>query len=230
MKYTYLLINFFTVLIPLAWSFESKMSFYRKWKFLFPAIFITAMVFLIWDYFKTKYGVWGFNPNYIIGIKFGNLPVEEVLFFITVPYSCMFIYESASYYLNKYNLAIKTKLPIFLLSFLFFTLSFFAWGRVYTWSVLLFSSIMLPVLVYVLSQRQLSLFFISFLISLLPMLVVNGLLTAIPVVIYNDSQNLGIRLGTIPVEDFLYCFILLSLNISLYEFFRGRSLNTSGSS
>jgi lycopene cyclase domain-containing protein len=52
------------------------------------------------------------------------------------------------------------------------------------------------------------------------MLIVNGLLTALPVVIYNDLENIGVRIGSIPVEDFFYCFILLLMNISLYEYFQ----------
>jgi len=49
------------------------------------------------------------------------------------------------------------------------------------------------------------------------MAVVNGLLTSLPVVTYDNMQNLGIRIGTIPIEDFLYAAILLSMNISLYQ-------------
>ena len=49
------------------------------------------------------------------------------------------------------------------------------------------------------------------------MLVVNGFLTALPVVIYNNNENLNFRIGTIPVEDFAYSAILLVMNIALYQ-------------
>jgi lycopene cyclase domain-containing protein len=52
------------------------------------------------------------------------------------------------------------------------------------------------------------------------MFVVNGVLTGLPVVIYNNMENSGIRIGTIPVEDFLYNAILLAMNIGLYEWFK----------
>ena len=94
MRYTYLLINYFTIILPLLRSFEPRMRFWKKWKYYFPAIMFTAVFFLTWDYIKTSYGVWSFNDKYIIGLKFGVLPIEEILFFITVPYACTFIYEA----------------------------------------------------------------------------------------------------------------------------------------
>ena len=100
--YTYLLLNLFTISIPFALSFESKVQFYKKWKYYLPSLFITALLFLIWDYYKTKFGVWQFNDDFIIGIKFFGLPIEEYFFFFTVPYSCTFIYEVVAYY-NKRN-------------------------------------------------------------------------------------------------------------------------------
>ena len=55
------------------------------------------------------------------------------------------------------------------------------------------------------------------------MLLSNGYLTWRPVVLYNPDQILGARLGTIPLEDFLYGFTLISLSVILWEFFKARS-------
>jgi lycopene cyclase domain-containing protein len=51
------------------------------------------------------------------------------------------------------------------------------------------------------------------------MLLANGYLTWRPIVIYGEAFNLGIRLWTIPVEDFFYGFSLIGLTVILWEYF-----------
>ena len=93
MKFTYLLINFLTIFFPIVLSFDKRVQFFKSWKFIFPGLFITGLLFLLWDYVFTIYGVWSFNPDYVIGVYMLNLPLEEILFFVTVPFACIFIYE-----------------------------------------------------------------------------------------------------------------------------------------
>ena len=60
-------------------------------------------------------------------------------------------------------------------------------------------------------------FFMTYLISLIPFGIVNGLLTSMPVLIYNNLENCGLRIGTIPFEDFFYSMLMLLMNITVYE-------------
>ena len=60
-------------------------------------------------------------------------------------------------------------------------------------------------------------FGIAYLVILIPFLIVNGFLTSIPVVLYNDAENLGIRIYTIPFEDVFYGMLLVLMNITIYE-------------
>jgi lycopene cyclase domain-containing protein len=53
------------------------------------------------------------------------------------------------------------------------------------------------------------------------MFLVNGYLTWRPVVMYGRSFFLGLRVFSIPLEDFLYGFSLIALTIILWEHFRG---------
>ncbi len=97
MSFTYLLINGFIIAIPLALTFDKRTAYYRQ----IPAVgFSTGVVsacYLIWDVLVTARGEWSFNGKYLTGVQLLNIPLEEVLFFITVPYSCLFIYEVVLY-------------------------------------------------------------------------------------------------------------------------------------
>jgi lycopene cyclase domain-containing protein len=57
---------------------------------------------------------------------------------------------------------------------------------------------------------------------------VNGILTGTgieePIIWYNNDENLGIRIGTIPIEDIFYGMLLVLLNISLFEFFQKKAM------
>jgi lycopene cyclase domain-containing protein len=66
-------------------------------------------------------------------------------------------------------------------------------------------------------------FLSTYVLLLLPFFIVNGILTGtgIPeeVVWYNDTENVTLRVGTIPVEDFLYGFSMIFMNVLLFERF-----------
>ena len=222
MKWTYLLINFFTVLIPAARTTEGTLQFNRKLKYFLPGMIFTAAFFIIWDYFKTRAGVWGFNDKYILGIRFFGLPVEEYMFFITVPYACTFTYEAISHFFGSKIPATSIRPLVWIFSAFALVSSFFVVGKAYTFSVLFVGGLVFPIVTILMPGNSLNMFFITYLISLIPMAVVNGLLTSLPVVFYDNTQNLGIRIGSIPVEDFLYAAILLSMNISLYQWQKNR--------
>ncbi|WP_443944708.1 lycopene cyclase domain-containing protein [Pedobacter sp. AW1-32] len=224
MNYTYLLINIAVIFFPLVLSFDKKVHFFSKWKFVLPAILLTGAVFLVWDLLFTKLNVWSFNSAYITGISLWGLPLEEMLFFLTVPYACIFIYECLNVYFPK-NLLQKYSLAV---SNLFLGLSiavlFFAYDKWY--SVINFA-FLFAVLLFVeyinQTYRFMYRFYRAYAVSLIPFYIVNGLLTSIPIVRYNDAQNIGVRIGTIPFEDHFYLMSLLLMNVYLYEYFKGKS-------
>ena len=222
MKYSYLLINFLTIIFPVLLSFDKRVQFYRNWKFIFPGLFLTGLLFLVWDYIFTIKNVWSFNESYVIGWYFLNLPVEEILFFITVPFACIFIYECLNYYVKKDFLKSAAKyISIFLIG-LSAILLFLYYDRVYTLitfgllaSVLLYAQ-------YLKKSKIMGRFYLAYFVSLIPFFIVNGILTSIPIVMYNNRQNINIRLGTIPFEDMFYSLSLLLINILFFEYFRNR--------
>ncbi|HET9916194.1 MAG TPA: lycopene cyclase domain-containing protein, partial [Candidatus Binatia bacterium] len=64
-------------------------------------------------------------------------------------------------------------------------------------------------------------------VCLIPFAIVNTILTALPVVRYSSSAIWGVRLGTIPVEDFFYNYSLLSFYLLSYRLL-GRRRATDG--
>ena len=88
----YLVINLASISVPLLFSFHPRIQFHKEWKYAIPAILLAAIPYLIWDEIFTRAGIWGFNPTYIGDLALGELPLEEVLFFICIPYACLFTY------------------------------------------------------------------------------------------------------------------------------------------
>jgi lycopene cyclase domain-containing protein len=64
-------------------------------------------------------------------------------------------------------------------------------------------------------------FYVLLIIILLFKLLVNGYLTGEGIVLYNPRFFLGLRLGTIPFEDFLFGFSMVTMTLILWEYFRG---------
>ncbi|MFM6954028.1 MAG: lycopene cyclase domain-containing protein [Sphingobacteriaceae bacterium] len=219
MKATYLLINLLTIAFPIALSFDKKVHFAQYWRHLFPAIGLSGLLFLVWDVLFTKYGVWSFNARYVLGWGLQGLPFEELLFFVTVPFACVFIYECIRYYFPQKPSALLVNMSTSALLAYSALMLFLYPDRLYTF-ITFGLCLALCLVVLWLKPVWLGQFYGAFLVSLLPFYLVNGLLTSLPVVLYNNAQNCGFRIGTIPFEDHFYSFDLLLLTLFFYERFK----------
>ena len=218
--YTYFLILAASFAGPLVLSFDKRVAFYKNWKHVFSAMIIPALFYAVWDVHFTSIGVWHFNENYITGIKLFHLPIEEVLFFFIVPYCCVFIYACIRSYFPGLKNKNVADIVLKVLAFVLLITGIIYFNKYYTsWTFILTGIFILIIYLfrnYFKSFDAIS-FIISFGICLLPFLIVNGFLTAIPVVQYNDGENLGLRIYTIPFEDVFYGMLLILMNIVLYE-------------
>lgn len=221
MKYTYLLIDFFTIIVPFIFSFHPKLKFHKTWKAFFPAVFLTGLLFIAWDIYFTSIGVWGFNPRYLMGWQIYNLPVEEVLFFFCIPYACVFTFHCLDLLIKiALPVAVERMLtPLFILLFAVIGFSFL--DQIYSAVTFIGLSLMLVLAKYVLKISWLGKFYVVYTVLLFPFLIVNGLLTGTgldePVVWYNEAEIIGQRILTIPVEDVFYGMALILMNIMLYR-------------
>lgn len=218
--YTYFIILAVALAGPLILSFDKKVAFYKKWKYLFPAMLLPAIFYIVWDSWFTSMGVWAFNPEYITGHIIFNLPAEEVLFFFVVPYCCVFIYECILCYFPYIKNTANADVVLKLLAAILLITGAFFYYKYYT----VFSFILLSLFIAgyyrfkkYFSEFKTAVFLTSYVIILIPFLLVNGFLTALPVVIYNNAENLGIRIYTIPLEDIFYGMLLVFMNLIIYE-------------
>jgi lycopene cyclase domain-containing protein len=225
-KYLYLFINIVSIVIPLATSFYSKAPFYKKWKYFWISTTVTAVVFLAWDVTFTELGVWGFNKEYLIGIYIYNLPLEEVLFFFCIPYASVFTYFALNHLVEKDHLFPHQEIISSALIILLLIFGMYYMERSYTSVTFLCLAFFLAFQMIKLRPRYMGRFYFAFIFILIPFFIINGLLTGSwiheEVVWYNDSENLGIRMGTIPFEDTFYGMLLILMNITIYEWLQER--------
>ena len=223
MWYTYLAIDLASIVVPFVFSFHPKLRFYRQWGALLPALLIPGLLFICWDVLFTARGVWGFNPKYISGIYLFNLPLEEILFFLCIPYACIFSYHSIFTLWPGLRLS-RTFTKV--LSWMFIaagwlTAIIYA-EKIYTCLTLSLMSFFLFCIAILNKNQWLDRFYICYAFMLIPFLVVNGLLTGSwiqePVVWYNAAEIAGPRLMTIPLEDIAYGLLLIGIEVGLYEY------------
>ncbi len=223
----YVGLDLLSISIPLVVSFHPRIRLHHQWQYLLPAILLSMIPYIIWDVYFTRQGYWGFNEAYLSGIYFLDLPLGEWLFFVCIPYACVFTHYALLALSHRFLLAkhLARWLTYGLLS-LFLLLALLFHDRAYTLVDMAFAFAVLG-LAHRFAPALLRSYFLTFLVMLIPFFIVNGILTGTgitdQVVWYNDAENLGIRLGTIPVEDVAYAFSLILLNLLLFETFKSRA-------
>ena len=226
--YTYLLINFFSILIPLIASFDRRTYFYKKWKYFFPGMFLTLAFFIAWDVLYTYWEIWGFNSRYLTGIKIINLPLEEWLFFITIPYACVFTYDSLNYLVKRDYFGPWKKQISLALIFVLLVVGILHYNRLYTSVTFGLAALFIYLNQFVWKSPWLGRFYFTYMFILIPFFMVNGILTGSfieeEVVYYDNTMNLGIRVFTIPVEDSVYGLLLIMMNVTFFEWFKPRPM------
>lgn len=97
----YSLILLFSLIVPLAFSFYPPLKFYKNKKALFWTIFFILFLFGGWDVWATYREHWYFSSQHIWDIRIINLPLEEVFFFIVIPFCSIFSWEVILFFRRK---------------------------------------------------------------------------------------------------------------------------------
>lgn len=224
MHATYLLVNLFSVILPFLFSFYPAIRFDKQFRTFFIGNFLAAVCFIAWDVLFTSLNIWGFNDQYTLGFNLFNLPGEEVLFFICIPFACVFTYHCLNtFYKISWPLWL-VKGVVVVLAVALLAIGMVQLNKAYTAVSFISTGILLLALLFVFKVKWFPGFFAIYPLLLVPFFIVNGILTGTglqqPVVWYNNAENIGIRVLTIPVEDFVYALELLLLNLFFYEKFK----------
>ncbi len=219
------LVTFFSPFIVALFVRDRAWVSFRKY---FISIAFVSTGFLIWDAFATTFGHWGFAKEYTLGPRIFGMPLEEILFFVTTPYACLFIFESVKYFYTQKTGGIEILMSeeqmrknkiIWRVGAVFSLLvTMLTWPNYYTVTIFALLSILLFWMSYTNNElfRKMS-FWYGMLVVYVPFFIMNSILTSFPVVWYSSEAIMGIRVGTIPLEDFFYNFSLITLYKLLYD-------------
>lgn len=192
---------------------------------MLPAMLFTGAIFIIWDLRFEEHAIWRFNPEFLIGKNILNLPIEEWLFFLAVPYLGIYIYEFIKhrfYDFERPNIFLAISLLLLLLCGI---LAYSTRQKLYSFFTFFLLTIYLGYTIFRNRfKKHYTKFYLAYFVLLVPFILISGILTALPIIEYNPLHNLGIRLYTIPVENFAYLFLLLLMNITIYEYLKERRI------
>jgi lycopene cyclase domain-containing protein len=141
--------------------------------------------------------------------------------FSAFPYACVFTYFALTHLVEKDHLFPHQELISSVLIFITLIGGIFYMDRWYTSITFFVTGLFLAYQMLKLRPRYMGRFYFAFLFILVPFFIVNSILTGSfieePIVWYNDNENLGIRIGTIPLEDIFYGMLMVLMSITIAE-------------
>lgn len=230
MKYEYLIFNIIVISGPLFFGSQKRFYFFNYLKEAFFAIVISSIPFIIWDISVTNRH-WFFADEFTIGLRIFQLPIEELMFFFTVPFACLFTWQMVKKHSspividNLFNNLIFLSISIF---FLFVSVLALLLGKEYTALAGMFFIVSILIdRIWGASILNHSKFLFYFILVSFFTLIFNGYLTWRPIVTYDAIYQLDFRIFTIPIEDFFFGYALLIITTTIFEKMikRNKSLN-----
>lgn len=222
--YTYSLILFFTVIICFIASFDRRIRFNRYFGAYIKSAVLAAIPLISWDVLFTATGVWWFNTDYTLGIVIAGLPLEEWLFFIFIPFSCVFTYFCFDKFFKLGWLSSFNNLIVFVSLIVCVVIALLHYDKIYTLVTAITTSATLIYLHFIARADWIGKASLVFTILMLGFFPVNGVLTGTgletPIVNYNPGDFLGIRILTIPIEDAVYGYTQFLLVLYFFEKFK----------
>ncbi|MEJ1237856.1 lycopene cyclase domain-containing protein [Chryseolinea sp. T2] len=220
-KYLSLLIDFVLLAIVVVASLHPKFPFYKHWKKAGAGLLATVIFFILWVELFAHLGIWSFDERFTIGVHVGWIPLEEVLFLVIVIYTGMFVYFALNQISEKDRLFPHQEVISSVLIIVLLIAGLYYKEKVYTGAAFLLLAIFLTFQMLKLRPRYMGRFYSTFALLFIPLLIVDGFRTGAfvngEIVHYNDEQNLNLRLGTIPLENICFVFLLMVMPVTIWE-------------
>ena len=220
---SYLLLLLIFLVIPVALSFQKKVRFVFRLKYILPAVIFAGAIFVMWDIRFTQMRIWSFNADYLSGIELLGLPIEEWLVFLIIPLSSIYIYEWLKVRFEDFekpNVFLIVSLVLLLITGV---LAYVFRTRMFSFFTFFLSAIYLGYTVFRNRfKKYYTKFYLALVISLIPFLTVSAILNSFPVIVYDSAHTMGLALFGVPVEKIGYLFLLLLINVTIYEYLNNR--------
>lgn len=214
----YALFNLVVFAEPLIFTLVFMPWFWRQWQVVLGVFVFVALPWLWLDTISFARGWWNYNEAFIFGPRLFNLPLEEVCFFVSVPFAAMVVWALINYKVPGTVKKGRARLGLAFIAAaaLIFVAVFFR-ERTVVEVLLLLATVSILWFSPIIYTRA---FWWWNLTSLGLLLLFQTVLAGMPVFLYNDTFASGIRVGTIPLEDFLYNFSLLNMVALAFSSFR----------
>ncbi len=222
-KLVYLLLLLTYLIIPVAISFKNKIRLFTRLRYLIPAVLFAGAIFIMWDIRFTEFEIWTYNPEYLTGINLLNIPVEKWLSLAIIPISGAYIYEGLKVKTensDKSNIFIAISLVIFIV---LAVLAYIFRKNVFSFFTYFLTAIYLGYTIF--RNRFKShyfAFYMTFLIMLIPFVFVSAFIGNLPIIAYSADQIMGLSIFAVPFEKFAYLFLMLLINLTIYEYLNER--------
>lgn len=94
MKASYLLVlaACFVATLPLELVWRARV--YRRPRRWLLSLLPVVVVFVAWDVWAIGRGHWAYDVTQMTGFRLGNLPLEELLFFVVIPTCALLTFEA----------------------------------------------------------------------------------------------------------------------------------------
>jgi lycopene cyclase domain-containing protein len=214
---TYLIFNLIVFIPVLVLSLTTDVKPHRHWRALLGAYLLVSVPFIVWDIWAVQAGHWGFSDTYITASRFFDLPIEEILFFFSIPFAMMYVWGVIKKFVT--DRPVVTIWPVLFLSLTaggaIWMLTQY-WDNGYTRSAAI--ATLIAVIITACTRLVFTRRFWTFQFVLLGIFILaNSFLTALPIITYGSSSIIGTRIATIPIEDFFFNFAFINLFLIVFN-------------